>query len=98
MRDFPYICRDFSFTGIMTIVSASSFRANQSKYIGMAHGGEEVILTSRAGRVKLVPDYDDNVITPELQAKIDAARKDFREGKCLTLHSEEEIRNWFQSL
>lgn len=64
----------------------------------MAHGGEEVILTSRADRVKLVPDYDDNVITPKLQAKIDAARKDFREGKCLTLHSEEEIRNWFQSL
>jgi len=82
----------------MTIVSASSFRANQSKYIGMAHSGEEVILKSRVGRVKLVPDYGDNTITPDLQKKIDAARKSFREGKCQTLRSEEEIRNWFRSL
>ncbi len=82
----------------MTVVTARDFRANQSKYIAMAHRGEEVVLSSaRAGRVRLVPQYD-NEITPELQAKIDAARKAFREGKCSTLRSEEEIRNWFRSL
>lgn len=82
----------------MTIVSASSFRANQSKYIGMAHNGEEVILKSRAGRVRLVPDYGDNTITLELQKKIDAARKAFREGKCISLNSHEEIDAYFERL
>ncbi len=37
------------------IVTARDFRANQSKYIGYAHNGEDVILKSRAGYVKLLP-------------------------------------------
>ena len=82
----------------MTIVTTRDFRANQSKYIAMAHRGEEVVLSSaRAGRVRLVPEYD-NEITPELQSKIDAARKAFREGKCISLNSHEEIDAYFESL
>ena len=78
-------------------ITGRDFRANQTKFIGKAMQGEEVILTTRAGRVKLMP-YMDNVITPELQAEIDEARRMMREGKCKTLHSEDEIRNWFRSL
>ncbi|MBQ8467048.1 MAG: hypothetical protein IJ546_05050 [Prevotella sp.] len=37
------------------IVTARDFRANQSKYIGYAYNGEDVILKSRAGYVKLLP-------------------------------------------
>ena len=37
------------------IVTGRDFRANQSKYIGFAHNGEDVILKSRAGSVKLIP-------------------------------------------
>ena len=37
------------------IVTGRDFRANQSKYIGMAHSGEDVILKSRAGNVRLIP-------------------------------------------
>ena len=37
------------------IVTGRDFRANQSKYIGMAHSGEDVILKSRAGSVRLIP-------------------------------------------
>lgn len=82
----------------MTVVSARDFRANQSKYIGMAFDGEEVFLTSRIGRVKLAPQYDDNVITPKLQKKIDAARKAFREGKCITIRTHEEMDEFLNSL
>lgn len=45
------------------IVSAKDFRANQSRYIGMAHSGEDVILTSRAGSVRLIP------VAPQKEAK-----------------------------
>ncbi len=37
------------------IVTSRDFRANQSKYIGYAHSGEDVILKSRAGSVRLTP-------------------------------------------
>ena len=37
------------------IVTGRDFRANQSKYIGMAHSGEDVKLKSRAGSVRLIP-------------------------------------------
>ena len=37
------------------IVTGRDFRANQSKYIGYAHNGEDVILESRAGSVRLIP-------------------------------------------
>ena len=39
----------------MMIVSGRDFRANQSRYIGYAHQGEDVILTTRAGSVRLIP-------------------------------------------
>ena len=44
----------------MVVVSSRVFRANQSRYIGIAHRGEDVILKSRAGSVRLIP-----VDTPE---------------------------------
>lgn len=79
-------------------VTTRDFRANQSKYIRKARNGEDVVLYSRKGSVKLVPYDDDNAVTPALQKKIDAARKAYREGKCITLSTEQEIRDWFRSL
>ena len=37
------------------IVTGRDFRANQSRYIAIAHSGEDVILRSRAGSVRLIP-------------------------------------------
>lgn len=82
----------------MTVITARDFRANQTKYIGMAFNGEDVVLSTRAGRVKLTPQYDDNVITPELQAKIDQARKEWREGKAVSCKTPEESIAYFRSL
>lgn len=36
----------------MVVVTSKDFRANQSKYIGYAHSGEDVILKSRVGSLK----------------------------------------------
>ena len=43
------------------VVTSSAFRENQSRYIGYAHNGEDVILKSRAGSVRLIP-----VETPDM--------------------------------
>ena len=78
-------------------ITSRDFRANQTKFVGKAMQGEDIILTTRAGKVKLVP-YEDNVITPELQAQIDEARREMLEGKCITFRSHEEIDNYFDSI
>ena len=43
------------------VITAKDFRANQSKYIDIAHRGEEVILKSRSGSVKLIPVVTENI-------------------------------------
>lgn len=88
----------------MIIVSGRDFRANQSKYITEAYNGEDVIITSRVGNVRLVPILQSDVIvnteeiSPELAATIEKARQEFIEGKTLTMSSHEEIDKFFESL
>ncbi len=45
----------YKLNALNIIVTSSDFSANQSKYIGIAHSGEDVILKSRAGSVRLIP-------------------------------------------
>ena len=70
---------------IMTVVSIRDFRANQSKYLGLAAGGESVILTSRTGSFKIVPITEDDSLASkkEFFARIDEARKSIAEGRSI---------------
>ena len=55
-----YFCKLKS--GKAMVVTSRDFRANQSRYIGYAHSGEDVILKSRAGSVRLMP-VDTSVVS-----------------------------------
>lgn len=47
----------------------------------------------------IVPVEDDDLtITPELQAKIDKARKECKEGKTTTVRTHEELDAFLESL
>ena len=46
----------------MIIVSGRDFRANQSKYVGYAHKGENVVVKSRVGAWRVVPVTDSDII------------------------------------
>ena len=46
----------------MTIVTTREFRANQSKFLGMARRGEHVILKSRLGSFRLTPEEEEELI------------------------------------
>ena len=39
----------------MTIITGREFRSNQNKYIGMAHRGERVVISSKSGHAELTP-------------------------------------------
>ena len=88
----------------MVVISGRDFRANQTKYIKIAHHGEDVVISSRAGNVKLTPISRDemvmnrNEITPELAAEIEKARQECREGRCVTLSTHQDIDRYFESM
>lgn len=41
---------------------------------------------------------NENIITPALQARLDKAREEIRNGECVTLKSQEDVDKYFASL
>ncbi|MCR5850020.1 MAG: hypothetical protein K6G92_04835 [Bacteroidaceae bacterium] len=88
----------------MTVITGRQFRANQSKYIRMAHRGERVILSSRAGYAELTPiseedkKFDEYVNSKEFLDYAAKVKKEYEEGEGVTLRCAEDIETWFNSL
>ncbi|MBQ9364053.1 MAG: hypothetical protein IJT97_11665 [Bacteroidaceae bacterium] len=86
----------------MRVVNSRDFRANTAKYVSEAYQGEDVVVRSRIGKWRVVPVEDEPIasdeITPALRRKIEKARKDFREGKCIECRTPEELEAYFNSL
>lgn len=89
---------------VMTVITGRQFRANQSKYIGMAQRGERVILSSRVGYAELTPlskedkDFHEYVNSKAFLAVAEKVRQEYEEGKGVTLRTHEEIENYLNSL
>ncbi len=88
----------------MTVITGRQFRANQGKYIRMAHRGERVILSSKSGYAEITPlSADDREIAEHISGKSFVAianqvRKEYKEGKGVTLSSPKEIEAYLDSL
>lgn len=88
----------------MTVITGRQFRANQSKYIRMAHSGERVILSSRAGYAELTPvseedkRFDEYVNSEKFHAIIEKAHKEYREGKTLRFEGAAAAQKWMDEL
>ena len=46
----------------MIVLTGREFRANQSKYLGVARSGEDVVVKSRAGSFRIVPSADSDIV------------------------------------
>lgn len=46
----------------MIVVTGRDFRANQSKYVGYARNGEDVVVKARYGTWRVVPVTEDDII------------------------------------
>ena len=83
----------------MTALTVRDFRSQMATSLDRVDAGERVFIRRRNHVYAIVPVEDEDLtITPALAAKIEQARKDHREGKCITLKSHEEIDKWFDSL
>jgi len=88
----------------MTIITGRQFRANQSKYIRLAHSGERVILSSRAGYAELTPiseedkQFDDYIHSETFCKIAENAVREFREGKTLKFNNAADAQKWMDEL
>ena len=61
--------------------------------------GERVFIRRKNQLYAIVPvDDDDLAITPELAAKIEKARQEYREGKAISLKTHEDVDHYFESM
>ena len=84
----------------MTALSFTDFRKNMASSFDRVDVGEHVFI--KRGRKKvyaIIPITDDDItITPALASKLEKARREYKEGKTVSLKSHEDIDKYFESL
>lgn len=83
----------------MLVLTGTQFRANQSKYVGAAQSGEDIIVKSKAGSYRIVPLKEND--EKYLQEKDELAHSLYRSMKQaklakagkVKLHSWEDMIN-----
>ena len=83
----------------MNTITVRDFRTNLSANFDRVDAGERILVRRRNRVYTIVPVEDDDlIITPELQAKIDKARLEYKEGKTLRFESAEAVQKWMDEL
>lgn len=84
----------------MLQVTSKEFREKQASWFDRADQGEQVVIRRRGKRsYMLMPISDsDMLITPELEKKIEEARKQYQNGETVSCQSQEELHRFLDSL
>ena len=86
----------------MTALTFSDFRKNMASSFDLVDAGEREHVFINRGSKKIYAivavDDDDLTITPAMAAKIEKARKEYKEGKGISLKTHEDIDKYFESL
>lgn len=83
----------------MNTMTVRDFRTNLSANFDRVDAGERILVRRRNRVYTIVAvEEDDLTITSELQAKIDKARQEYKEGKTLRFESAEAMQKWMDEL
>ena len=83
----------------MEALSVRDYRNNLAASFDRAQRGEQVLIRRKNQIYALTSiGKEDLMITPELQNRIDEARKSYREGRCVTCRTPEELDAYLDSL
>ena len=84
----------------MTALTFSDFRKNMASSFDLVDAGEHVFINRGSKKMYAIVavDDDDLTITPAMAAKIEKARKEYKEGKGVSLKTHEDIYRYFESL
>lgn len=79
--------------------TSREFRSQQAHVFDLADRGERVIIRRQRKAYAIVPvDDSDLTISPELQAKIDKARQEYRESNTAHFDYVNDLHDWMDSL
>ena len=84
----------------MTALSLSDFRNNMASSLDRVDAGEFVFI-SRGTKKRyaiILMDDDDLSITPQMAAKIEKARREYKEGKTLKFEDAAAAQKWMDEL
>ena len=85
----------------MSTLTVADFRSQLAKYFDLVLAGEKVFIRRKNKLFTIIPVDEGEVdvtITPELEEKIEKARKEYREGKTVSLTSHEDVERYFDSM
>lgn len=84
----------------MTTLSMRDFRSQMAGSFDKVDAGEFVFVNrgNKKTYAIIAVDNDDLTITPELAAKIEKARQEYREGKTLRFESAADAQKWMDEL
>ncbi len=83
----------------MEVLSVRDYRNHLAESFMRADNGEQVLIRRKNQLYALVSiGREDLMITPELQQRIDEARREYREGKSVVCSTKEDIENYLNSL
>jgi antitoxin (DNA-binding transcriptional repressor) of toxin-antitoxin stability system len=83
----------------MTQLTVRDFRSQMASSFDRVDAGERVFIRRKNQLYTIVPVSDDELtVTPELAAKIEKARQEFRDGNTISLKSHEDVDRYFESM
>ena len=71
-------------------LTIKDFRSQMAHSFDRADAGERVLIRRKRQLYTIVPVKEESEITPALAKKIAKAKKEMREGKCVTLRPHED--------
>lgn len=84
---------------LMETLSLTRLRANVSAALNRVDEGQDVMIKSKNRLYKIVPVEDKQTdITPELQKRIDRARRNHRNGNVTCCNNLQELHSFLDSL
>lgn len=83
----------------MEVLSVRDYRNNLAASFARVDKGEQVLIRRKNQIYALVSvGPEDLMVTPELQRRIDEARKAYQDGNCVSCHTKEELNSYLDSL
>ena len=97
-KTYNYICTSLN-NNVMKILAVRDFRNQLASSLDSVDSGEHVFIRRKNKLYMIVSVEDDNsTITPELAAKIDKAREEYRQGNYISCSTKEELQAYLDSL
>ena len=83
----------------MTQLTVRDFRSQMASSFDRVDAGEHLFIRRKNQLYTIVPvSEDDLTITPELAAKIEKARQEYRDDKTISLKTHEDVDKYFESM